>query len=266
MCELMGLSASAPVDVTMSFGRLAAHGGKGANADGWGIAYLAGDDAQIWRDPHAAADSPFARFLTTEPVTSNTVIAHVRRATAGGIALANTQPFLRELFGRVHVFAHNGSFAKIGAPASTSWFRPLGETDSEIGFCRMLAQIAGEGDDVLAARRVFSDTAHRLSALGHANLLYASGDRLLVHSDLRSMGPDAAPEPGLWVVQRHFDHTGPDPQSDGIIGVQGSHMVVTVVASVPLTDEAWRPLPRGTVLEIDQGAIVYEGLAGADLG
>jgi len=190
----------------------------------------------------------------------------VRRATAGGIALANTQPFLRELFGRVHVFAHNGSFAKIGAPASTSWFRPLGETDSEIGFCRMLAQIAGEGDDVLAARRVFSDTAHRLSALGHANLLYASGDRLLVHSDLRSMGPDAAPEPGLWVVQRHFDHTGPDPQSDGIIGVQGSHMVVTVVASVPLTDEAWRPLPRGTVLEIDQGAIVYEGLAGADLG
>ena len=39
--------------------------------DGWGIAYLAGDDAQVWRDPHAAADSPFARFLSTDPITSH---------------------------------------------------------------------------------------------------------------------------------------------------------------------------------------------------
>lgn len=261
MCELLGLSASAPVDVTMSFGRLAAHGGKGGNPDGWGIAYLAGDDAQVWRDPHAAADSPFARFLTTEPVTSHTVIAHVRRATAGGVALANTQPFMRELFGRVHVFAHNGSFPAIGALAPTSWFRPLGETDSEIGFCRMLAQVAGEGDDTLAVRRVFADTAHRLSALGHANLLYASADRLFVHSDCRTMGPDAPPEPGLWVVQRRFDATETAHDTNAVVGVRGSSLVVTAVASVPLTDEAWRPLPRGTMLEIAAGEIVYEGPA-----
>ena len=89
------------------------------------------------------------------------------------------------------------------------------------------------------------------------------GDRLLVHSDLRSMGPDAAPEPGLWVVQRHFDHTGADPQHQDILGVQGSQLAVTVVASVPLTDEAWRPLPRGTVLEVVGGQIVYEAQTGA---
>lgn len=263
MCELMGLSASAPVDVTLSFGRLAAHGGQGANPDGWGIAYLEGDDAQVWRDPHAATDSAFARLLTSEPIRSHTVVAHVRRATAGGVALANTQPFLRELFGRVHVFAHNGSFPEIGTLAPTSWFRPLGETDSEIAFCRMLARITGEGDDALAVRKVFAETARSLSALGHANLLYASGDRLLVHSDLRQPGPDAPPAPGLWVVQRHFPATASDPQPAPVLGVHGAGLVVTVVASVPLTDEAWRPLPRGTILEIVEGEIVYEGLAGA---
>jgi len=263
MCELLGLSASAPVDVTMSFGRLAAHGGRGGNPDGWGIAYLEGDDAQIWRDPHAAADSPFATFLATEPITSHTVIAHVRRATMGGVALANTQPYLRELFGRVHVFAHNGGFPAIIAPAPTSWFRPLGQTDSEIAFCRMLAQLAGEGDDVLASRRVFADHARQLAAMGHANLLYASADRLLVHSDLRNTGPGTPDQPGLWVVERHFDAPHNPADAAGILGVHSPGLAVTVVASVPLTDEAWRPLPRGTVLEVVGGQIVYEAQTGA---
>ena len=96
MCELFALSASAPVDIRLSLAELARHGGDtGIHADGWGAAFLEGPDASRFREPRAAAYSPWVQCLQDHPVRSNTVIAHIRHATRGAISLANTQPFVR---------------------------------------------------------------------------------------------------------------------------------------------------------------------------
>lgn len=258
MCELLGLSASAPVDVNLSFGRLAQHGGPGGQPDGWGIAFLDETDAEVWRDPHSAAASPWAHHLAHKSIRSRTVVAHIRKATQGAVKLANTQPFLRELFGRVHVFAHNGVLSGIHPLDRAARFQPLGETDSEAAFCLMLADLARAGDGGEQGRAVFADWAGRLRRLGHANLIYASADRLLVHSDLRVRGPDAAPEPGLWILRRHCHLPIMTADAADPLAVSSSGVDVVIVASVPLTRESWKPIPRGVVLEIAAGVVVSE--------
>jgi predicted glutamine amidotransferase len=119
MCELFALSASAAVDIKFSLAELARDGGDtGIHTDGWGVAFLKGRDVRPFREPVAAATSPWVQCLQTHALHSETVVAHIRHAMQGGISLANTQPFVRELGGRMHVFAHNGniSWACVASP------------------------------------------------------------------------------------------------------------------------------------------------------
>ncbi len=255
MCELLGLSASAPVDVTLSFGHLAAHGGPGGHPDGWGVAFLDGTDARVWRDPYAAATSPWVRCLADNPVTSRLVVAHIRRATRGALQLANTQPFVRELFGRVHVFAHNGNLPDLHSVTPLTHFQPLGETDSELAFCEFLTGIADGDDAPSTIRSAFAQTARRLRDLGPANLLYASGGRLLVHSDRRTQASGAIEPPGLWLLERQCEPVAVGENAPAGIDVRGTALRVAIVASVPLTSEPWHPLARGSILEIVDGEI-----------
>ncbi len=109
MCELFAMSSSHPATVSCSLREFARHGGLTADhVDGWGIAYAEDRAVRIFRDVDAAAESPYLRFVSALEVRSDTVLSHIRKATQGEIALRNTQPFARELGGRVHLFAHNG--------------------------------------------------------------------------------------------------------------------------------------------------------------
>lgn len=56
----------------------------------------------------SAANSRMAAFLQTYPLKSKSIIAHVRKATIGEVCLENAHPFVRQLWGRHWVFAHNG--------------------------------------------------------------------------------------------------------------------------------------------------------------
>ena len=76
MCELFALSASEPVDIKLSLAELARHGGAtGIHADGWGVAFLDGRDAHVFREPAAAARSPWIECLQSHAVRSSTVVA-----------------------------------------------------------------------------------------------------------------------------------------------------------------------------------------------
>lgn len=178
--------------------------------------------------------------------------------TRGGLCLANTQPFMRELFGRVHVFAHNGTLADIEPVHRPGRFEPLGETGSEVAFCAMLEAVAAGDGQPSSVQRIFVEQVRRLRGLGPANLLYASCNHLLVHSDRRTQASGAITPPGLWLLERSCQ---PSPTGDARrVGVEvtGAAVRVVIVASVPLTEEAWRPLDRGSVLEIVGGAIIAE--------
>lgn len=102
------------------------------------------------------------------------VIAHIRRATAGERSYRNTQPFARELAGRMHLFAHNGWLPDIDRLPEfrSSRFHAVGETDSERAFCILLdrlAEIWTQPDDMpsLDSRvAMVSSFAQKLRRLG----------------------------------------------------------------------------------------------------
>ena len=114
MCELFAMSSAAPATVTYSLERFAQHGGLTAgNKDGWGICYVEHEDIRLIKEPEPAASSPWVKFIAEQALASDCVIAHVRMASRGRPHLENTHPFERELAGRRHVFAHNGTLAEV---------------------------------------------------------------------------------------------------------------------------------------------------------
>src|SRR5215831_20420175 len=144
MCELLGMECNVPTDIVFSFHGLASRGGRsGPHADGWGLALYEGKVARLFLEPAAAAASPLATFVREHPIKTLLAVAHVRRKTRGGIGLANTHPFVRELWGRHWVFAHNGTVKRARA-LKLGRFKPIGDTDSEHAFCSLLGALEHE--------------------------------------------------------------------------------------------------------------------------
>jgi len=114
MCELLAMSANVPTDVRFSFAALSQRGGAtGAHTDGWGISFYEQKGCRSIHDPNPSAHSELARFIKSYPIKSLIVIAHVRKANRGRVALENTHPFSRELWGSAWSFAHNGQLKGI---------------------------------------------------------------------------------------------------------------------------------------------------------
>ncbi|MCA9648857.1 MAG: class II glutamine amidotransferase [Myxococcales bacterium] len=248
MCELLAICARRPTSFSLSFEELARHGDRNKpNHDGWGTAFVREHDALVIKEPCPAGNSAMARFIADADIESTIVISHIRRATCGRTVFENTHPFSRELGGRSHVFAHNGSLPGARAMELGS-FRPLGETDSEHAFCALLARLEPRwrrsGMPSLRERgEVVAEFAEELRAMGPANFLYTDTDSLFVHSHRRSKEDDAEPDrPGL-----HILHRDCPVQLGGIRGRPSSddEQRVHLVATVPLSDEAWQPMGIG---------------------
>jgi predicted glutamine amidotransferase len=82
-----------------------------------------------------------AELVKRYPIRSRNVIAHIRKATQGEVALENTHPFVRELWGRYWVFAHNGDL-KDYAPRLHGALPPRGQHRQR---ARLLLADAGAG-------------------------------------------------------------------------------------------------------------------------
>jgi len=266
MCELFAMSARYPAAVNFSLEEFARHGGlSGPHKDGWGIAFYEGRDARIIRESIPAASSACERFLESEPIHSGTVLSHIRRATQGGITLANTQPFARELGGRLHLFAHNGYLDVSGMnDVGLAHFRPLGETDSERAFCHLLARLeplwldAGDSPSLERRRDVLEWFARELRDLGVGNFLYCDGELLFAHGHRRHQSDGEIRPPGLHFLSRRCSgESSADIETTGlkVMSVENEQAVV-LVASVPLTDEAWIPLAAGETLSVVAGQII----------
>lgn len=275
MCELLALSTSHPGRLTFSLHSLASHGAMdGAAYDGWGVAFYQGADVALFREPSAAADSALVHHLESHGPSTNLAISHIRHATQGIVGLSNTQPFIRELGGNMHVFAHNGDLPGIAHSAvlAASNHKPVGQTDSELAFCALLTRLRplwerADPPSVAARLAVLSAFAADLRELGPANFLYADGDVLFAHSHKRiQRATGRIGAPGLWSLQRQCppsEHTS--AQLDGVTLTGGGGRTALIIASVPLNDEAWRPLAEGELLAVRGGAVVMRLAAGDDV-
>lgn len=271
MCELFAMSSRMPTTVGFSLEVLARHGGaEGPHRDGWGVGYYSGRDVLLLREPAAASESELVQHIEQHGPPSELVISHIRLATHGKRALQNTQPFMRELGGRSHLFAHNGELdGLMGLQGDGSKrFRPIGDTDSEAAFCLLLNELAPlwqeANVDLPAIERRFdvvADYAARLRTLGIANFLYADGDTLFVHADHRVPPGSEEIHPGLYTLERGCPEAVPDLSGSGVT-LTMAQQTLTLVASVPLTEEMWQPMARGKVLAIAGGAVLRSRSAG----
>ena len=260
MCELFAMSSSATATVNMSMEEFSRHGGlTGPHKDGWGIAFYDGGDVRLIRDTASASSSQWARFVEDCPIKSRIVISHIRKATDGELALKNTQPFARELGGRMHVFAHNGHIPKLRASSSFSLglHRPVGSTDSEYEFCMLLKHLeplwlAKDSPTVEQRRKIITEFARDVRPHGPANFLYSDGELLFAHSDRRKQQDGMIRPPGLHILERECSASSEPFLTEGL-SVRADNLKVMLVASVPLTTEAWRPLGKGEVVAIAHG-------------
>lgn len=113
--------------------------------DGWGVGYYHEGSPHLIKSPVAAGhDNLFHKVSGI--VASNTVIAHLRKATTGTNNIVNTHPFQYGPW----IFAHNGNirdFAKhrqtllkLIAPELSPFI--LGESDSEVLFYLILTYLS----------------------------------------------------------------------------------------------------------------------------
>lgn len=265
MCELLAVSSSSPVRLTFSLQTLAAHGASaGSSRDGWGVAFYQGSDVALFREPAAAAGSALVRFLESQGPATGLAISHIRHATQGAVSFANTQPFMRELAGRAHVFAHNGDLAGIDRCEAFALgeHRPVGQTDSERAFCALLQRLVepwkSSNPPTLEARlSLLAAFAADLRALGPANFLYADGDALFAHGDRRFQPARRRAEPpGLWIRRQHCASEDPKRDPHAGVSIAQSGQTVVWIASLPLTEDDWRPLAQGELLAVRDGEVL----------
>jgi predicted glutamine amidotransferase len=167
MCRLFGFRSVIPSQVHRSL--LAAENALGVQSndhpDGWGVAFYLEGAPHVTRSPlTAVGDALFHRL--SGAVSSQTVLAHVRRATQGAKTVFNCHPFQ---YGR-WVFAHNGDVPSFEArrEALVSEIAPplrrfvMGDTDSETIFFVFLTQLAVFGP--LGSRFRLEDSMSALRA------------------------------------------------------------------------------------------------------
>jgi glutamine amidotransferase len=113
--------------------------------DGWGVAYYVAGAPHVIKGALAAVSDNLFKHVSGI-VTSETVLAHLRKATQGDLSTINTHPFQHGSW----VFAHNGNIAGFDdvrddllariSPVLRRFI--LGTTDSELLFFLILDRMA----------------------------------------------------------------------------------------------------------------------------
>ncbi len=253
MCELLGMECNVPTDITFSFSGLRQRGGRTAHhGDGWGLALYEGNAARVFLEPTAAASSPLARFVSENPIKTLLAIGHIRKKTRGQTSLANTHPFVRELWGRHWVFAHNGTVR--GARAlKLGKYQPIGSTDSEHAYCHLMEVLRSSFRTyprrVSELSELVAEVGGKIGRRGSFNFLLGDGRHLFAR---------CATKLSYLVRKAPF---GRARLSDDDVTIDFSAVTtprdrVAVISTIPLTsDEAWTTGDPGTLWVFDQGAL-----------
>lgn len=234
-----------------------------AHPDGWGMAYYVAGVPHIIKSTGAAgSDHLFERVSGL--LTSETVVAHVRRATQGSLSTLNCHPFQHGRW----VLAHNGDIPRFPEirdaliAAISPIFRSfiLGDTDSEVIFHLFLSRLAARvdlhrrgtpladvvaalGETVLAVR----DLADRDGQRCLLTLLVSDGELLVGHQG------------GKELCFSTWKRRCPDRESCRFLApsceaqvAPGGYVNHLLVSSEPLLGEnEWQPLVEGEIVAVD---------------
>lgn len=257
MCELLGMSANTPTDLCFSFTGLTQRGGKtGPHKDGWGVSFYEGKGVRSFHDADPSATSEIASMVQGHPIKSETAICHIRQANVGDINLANTHPFIRELWGRYWVFAHNGQLESFEPKAGI--YEAVGDTDSENIFCDIMNHMRADLSRNATPEQLAQDLvklAQNYAKQGVFNCLLSNGDWLFTFCSTK-----------LACITRRAPF-GPARLTDADVTVDFEaettpNDVVSIIATEPLTsDEEWHIYEPGEWKLWQQGEVIADGKA-----
>ncbi len=231
-----------------------------SHSDGWGIGFYRSNAPAVERRAAAAhADLHFG--MAAERVFSETVIAHVRKATVGQPQIANTHPFTHGPW----IFAHNGTVTGFEhvAPRMEDEIPPhlcalrRGTTDSELAFYWLLARMERAG---ISPERP-ADTLPPLAELLGTAVAELAG--WCAEAD-----PTETPRlnflltDGHYLIATRWNHTLYWVERDGIrdceiCGIPHVHHTpgfpyrAVIVASEPISHEEWQEVPDRSVVVVD---------------
>ncbi|MGP4029100.1 class II glutamine amidotransferase [Actinomadura sp. 3N407] len=242
MCRLFGMSTGGPriraahwlLDASRSL-RAQSHRMQHGAGLGW---FSLGGEPVRDRAPLAAFEN--ADFdLHARNVPSHTFVAHVRDASVGGLTVHNCHPFVMG----DRLFAHNGVVK--GLDVLRTWLTDVdrahvaGETDSELVFAYVTAEIRRRGDTTAGIVEAVRRIAAELPVFS-LNLLVAEAGRMwaLRYPESNELWVLSPGEGGVSGPGRAAGTDGPVP--------------AVVIASEPMDDQpGWRPLRPGELLAVD---------------
>lgn len=266
MCRLFGFRSVIPSQVHRSL--LAAENALGVQSnqhpDGWGVAFYIDGAPHVTRSPSTAlGDALFHRLSGV--VASETVLAHVRKATQGDKTVFNCHPFQHGRW----VFAHNGDIPGFGEVRERllelvdQRLRRfvMGDTDSEVVFFVFLSELSrgvgvGQRAELSHAMAALRSTVKRvrevcddrpgvdkalltLLATDGENLVATHGGKELYFSTYKTRCSDRAHCLSLSAACEA-------PSPSGVV----NHFIVS---SEPLQGEnVWLPLELGDIVGVDR--------------
>lgn len=258
MCQLLGMNCATPTDITFSFRGFSQRAGiTSDHSDGFGIAFFEDKACRLFVDNQSAVESPIAELVRNYPIKSRNVIAHIRKATQGKITLENSHPFIRELWGRHWIFAHNGDLHHFD-PVLSGHFTPVGNTDSERAFCYLLDQMVlkfGFVEPFLAQIfELLTEISPKIAEHGTFNFCLSNGQALFSYATTKLH----------WLVREY--PFKPAQLIDIDVEVDFSQVTtpedrVAVITTEPLTqNETWQAFSPGEMILFQQGQPIRKQL------
>ncbi len=151
MCRLFGFRSVIPSQVHRSLVEAdnAILHQSNFHSDGWGVAYYVADAPHLIKSISPAVEDRLFHKVSGI-VSSETLVAHLRKATQGELCITNAHPFQHGRW----VFAHNGNIQGFSLHRETLVGRVspvlrryiLGDTDSEVIFFLILSHLSRRFD------------------------------------------------------------------------------------------------------------------------
>ncbi len=188
MCQIFGYSGYEYIRLNDVLKEFFSH--SDLHPNGWGLALLNGEQANIEREALSANQSVYLAGRLTDNISAPAVLAHIRYATIGNVELKNCHPFTGfDSDGRRWTLIHNGTIFDY-PPMDEYVRRQKGDTDSERILLYIIDRLNEERsrkDEPLSDVERFSVIEKYIRAMAAGNklnLLIYDGEILYAHSNL----------------------------------------------------------------------------------
>ncbi len=226
-----------------------------------GAIYYEKNDAYVFRAPRAPGDFGPTKLSEDSHLVSRLILSCFEKSVANIMEIRNTQPFTREVNGRLHSFIFDGKFPDVyELDLAMDQYSPIGETDGEYIFCWLLERVNNlEGPRYWEQKmELLTSLGSHLSSLGPANFLYSDSFCLYAYASTRS-GDNDAYSPGLYYNLLDFRQLSGSKLCAELTTESPSNQAknLILVASMPIGISNWIAFEKNQLIVFENGKVTH---------